>query len=332
MAVAYDTTVDVESYAAFAHANFKLTDSLQLTGGLRYTYEEKAIDFTITDTTPFFTNDSTSQKRDSDDFSPQINLNWFASEDIMVYGGYGRAFKSGGYNADFIADVKGLEFDDEKVDAFELGMKSTWLDNSLRFNLALFHSTISDFQVQAQTLVPETGGSILTISNAAELKSQGLEAELNWRITENFTLWSGYSYTDASFDSFKDCSYTAGLGDCTGNRPPEAPEHTFNIAFEYFVPLSRGELFIDGNYFWRSDMYSNPNNEELYLNEDYNELSGRFGWRSDQGQWQVYAWGKNLTDETTRIYNSVSFLGKERVIYNMPRTYGVTVRYNFGFL
>ncbi|GAA5191409.1 TonB-dependent receptor [Ferrimonas gelatinilytica] len=328
----YRAVVDVESYAAFGHANIKLAEKWQLTAGLRYTYEEKAIDFSITDPfLIFFANDSTSKKRDSDDWSPKASINWFVAEDVMLYGGYSRAFKSGGFNADFIADLDGLEFDDEQVDAYELGMKSSWLDNSLRFNLALFRSEHSDFQVQAQTPLPTGDGSILTVSNAADLTSQGLELEIHWRITENFTLWGGYGYTDASFDSFKDCSYSDGLGDCSGNRPAEAPENTFNLAFEYIQPISSGELFVDANYFWRDEMYSNPNNEEGFKNDDLSELGGRFGWRSSEGQWQVYAWGKNLTDETTQIYNSVSFLGANRAVYNAPRMYGVTFRYNFGF-
>ncbi|GAA5191413.1 TonB-dependent receptor [Ferrimonas gelatinilytica] len=329
----YDAVVDTESYAAFGHANIKLAEKWQLTAGLRYTYEEKAIDFSIMDQYRiFFADGSTSEKRDADDWSPKASINWFVAEDVMLYGGYSRAFKSGGFNADFIADLDGLEFDDEQVDAYELGMKSSWLDNSLRFNLALFRSEHSDFQVQAQTPLPTGEGSILTVSNAADLTSQGLELEMQWRITENFTLWGGYGYTDAKFESFDGCSYSeSDSTDCSGNRPPEAPEHTFNLAFEYIQPISSGELFVDANYFWRDEMYSNPNNEEGFKNDDFSELGGRFGWRSSEGKFQVFAWGKNLTDETTQIYNSVSFLGRKRAVYNAPLMYGVTFRYNFGF-
>ncbi|WP_448211725.1 TonB-dependent receptor [Colwellia sp. MEBiC06753] len=328
--VGYDAQVDAKSMAAFAHANYKLTESLQLTGGIRYTKEEKEIDFSISDPFKlFFDNGATQDKRTATDLSPKISLNWFVNDDVMIFGGYSKAYKSGGFNADFIADISVLEFDDEKVDAYEIGIKSTWLDDSLRFNAAIFQSNHTDFQVSSATPVA-SGGSILTISNAGELTSQGIEMDIEWLLHENLRIWASYGYTDAEFDKYEGCTIGGTTGDCSGNRPTEAPKVSYNLGAEWFYMLDSGEIFANANYFWRDEMYSNVNNEQPFLNEDYSELSGRIGWNSEDGAYSVYLWGKNLTDEQTQIYNSVSFLGTPRSIYNAPRMYGVTFRWNFG--
>jgi iron complex outermembrane receptor protein len=66
------------------------------------------------------------------------------------------------------------------------------------------------------------------------------------------------------------------------------------------------------------------------LNESLSLLNGRIGWNSPQGTWSVAAWGRNLTDEATQIWNTRSFLGIPRASYTEPRTYGLSVRWNFG--
>lgn len=324
---AYDTEIEVTSWAAFAHSNYQLTDNLQLTAGIRYTEETKDVDFAITDATGFFTTDSAKDDRKSTDVSPKVSLNWFVSEDVMLYAGYSRAFKSGGYNTDFIADLDGLEFDDELVDAFEVGMKSTWLDGRLRLNAAIFESQHEDFQVQAQTPV-SGGGSILTVSNAGELTSKGMEMDMQFMATEWLRMWASYGYTDAKFDEFLGCA--APGGDCSGNRPSEAPKENYNIGAEVTIPALGGEVFANLNYFWRDEMYSNPTNTDVQLNEEYEELGGRVGWTSANEDWTVYLWGKNLTDKETQVYNSTTFLSQQRSLYNQPRMFGVAMRWNFG--
>jgi iron complex outermembrane receptor protein len=91
-----------------------------------------------------------------------------------------------------------------------------------------------------------------------------------------------------------------------------------------------GELFVQGDYASRDEFYSNPNNLPVTLNESLSLLNGRVGWNSPQGTWSVAAWGRNLTDEETQIWNTRSFLGIPRASYTEPLTYGLSVRWNFG--
>ncbi len=324
---AYDADVETRQIALFAHGNLKLAEQWSLTGGLRYTDEDKDLDYAITDTSGLFTNGTDRDSRSESNWAPKVSVNWTPTTDLLVYASYAKAYKSGGWNADFINNLAALPFDGEEAESIELGVKSTFADGRVRLNAAVFDSTNSDFQVQSFVQLPN-GGTVLTITNAAEVTSRGFEADLQWLATDWLRLWATYGYTDAEFDSFKDCG--AGGADCTGNRPAAAPENSWSLGSELRFPMFGGELFVQGDYASRDEFYSNPNNLPVTLNESLSLLNGRVGWNSPQGTWSVTAWGKNLTDEATQIWNTRSFLGIPRASYTEPRTYGLSVRWNFG--
>jgi iron complex outermembrane receptor protein len=324
---AYDADVETQQLALFAHGNFRFSDHWSLTGGLRYTDEEKDLGYSISDTSTLFTNGTEKDSRSESNWAPKISLNWTPGADLLVYASYGKAFKSGGWNTDFVNDLDALPFDGEEAESIELGVKSTFAGDRVRLNAAVFDSTNSDFQVQSFVQLPN-GGTVLTITNAAEVTSRGFEADLQWLATDWLRLWATYGYTDAEFDSFRNCG--AGGADCTGNRPAAAPENSWSLGSELTFPLLGGELFVQGDYASRDEFYSNPNNLPVTLNESLSLLNGRVGWNSPQGTWSVAAWGKNLTDEETQIWNTRSFLGIPRASYTEPRTYGLSVRWNFG--
>jgi len=327
-AVTVPATVDVNSWAVFFHGSYQLTDKLQLTGGLRYTYEEKEVDFTITDTTGLFTNGSFQDDRDADDLSPKIGLNYFLNDEVMFYGSYSKGFKSGGWNVDFLRTFEQIAFDDEEVDSYEAGVKSTLGDGRLRLNAAVYRMEYTDFQV-FQFVPLSTGGTILTLTNAGEVTSQGLELDANWALSNAFTLWANFGYTDAEFDSFKD---GGGPGvDYDDNKLPDAPETTYGLGIEGRFPVGPGgELVAQLDYSYRDDFFTNPNNEPVNEVDSYTLWNGRVGYESLDGTWSVYAWGRNLADSDDEIYKSVAFLGINRAVYQEPRMYGVTFRYNFG--
>jgi iron complex outermembrane receptor protein len=212
------------------------------------------------------------------------------------------------------------------VDAYELGIKTTLLDGRLRLNGAVFSTNHSDFQVNAQLPISPTK-TIITVTNAGELTSQGFELDFQFLATEWLRLWGSYGYADASFDSYKACG--PGL-DCTGNKAPDAPKVNYNFGAEATMPMADGEIFANTQYFWRDEMYSNPVNNVESLSESYDELSGRIGWRSSSDAWNISLWGKNLTDKEAAIYNVRSFLGTPASQFNTPRTFGVSVKWNFN--
>lgn len=329
VSVAQNSVVDVESFAAFAHGNYNITDSLQLTAGLRFTTEKKSIDYTITDQTTLFTNGSVQDSLSNDDLSPKVSLNWFVNDDVMAYASYGKSFKSGGWNADFIRQLSALGFDDESVNAYEAGLKTTLFDSRLRLNMAGFLQKHKDYQVFAFVSLPG-GGTQLTVTNAGEVTTKGVEVDAQWAVNDYITLTTAYGFTDAEFDRFAN---GGGPGvDFDGNTPSEAPKHNISIRADIRYPLAGGEVVFQPDYYYRSEFFSNPNNLAVNLNEGLDQFNARLGYEHGSGRWSAYLWAKNISSETKQIFNSVSFLGIPRATFNEPRTFGATLKVNFGAL
>lgn len=323
--VSQDATVESQSYAIFLHTNYDITDRLELTSGARLNQEDKSVDFSITDTSGLFTNGALKDSRSSTDFSPTVSLNYDFTDDVMGYARYSRGYKSGGWNTDFVASVNDIAFDDESVDAYEVGFKSLLFDRRLRLNLAAYISKHSDFQVFSFTQL-STGGTALRATNAGEVTSKGIELEADFQPVDWLNLFANYGYNDAEFDSFAN---GGGPGvDFDGNRPAEAPEHNLNLGVATDFDLGFANLMIQGDYNYRSSFFSNPDNLPLNENASLEQVNLRAG--LDFGNVSVFGWMRNALDEETQIYNGRSFLGVPRGRYNDPQTYGVAVKYTFG--
>lgn len=323
--VSQGATVKSQSYAAFVHTNFDITDRLELTAGARINKEDKSVDFSITDTSGLFTSGALKDTRSSSDFSPTFSLNYDVTDDVMGYARYSRAYKSGGWNTDFVASVKDIAFEDESVDAFELGLKSLLFDRRLRLNLSAYISKHSDFQVFSFSQL-STGGTALRATNAGKVTSKGFEIEADIQPVDWLNLFANYGYNDAKFDSFAN---GGGAGvDFDGNRPAEAPKHNLNLGIAADFDLGFANLMIQGDYNYRSSFFSNPDNLPVNLNSSLEQANVRAG--LDFGKVSVFGWMRNAFDVETQIYNGRSFLGIARGKYNDPQTYGVTLKIKFG--
>ena len=142
------------------------------------------------------------------EFSGTLSLSYHLTDDLMVFGGYSRGYKAGGYNTDRSGfqmtpatltsaqlNVNQIAFDPEFTDAFEVGFKSTILGGSTTFNVTGFYQQIADYQLNAFN-----GFNFIT-RNIPDVISQGAEIEFNSRPTDNLMVNLGVVYTDAYFDS-----------------------------------------------------------------------------------------------------------------------------------
>lgn len=321
----HDSIVDATTYAAFVHANYRPTEKLELTFGARLTQDDKAIDYKITDQSGLFTNGALKDKRSRTDFSPTVSVNYKASEDVMAYARYARGFKSGGWNADFVRSIADMDFDDESVDAFELGLKSEMLDKRLRLNLAAYLSKHKNYQVFSFVQLAN-GGTALNVSNAGKLTSKGFEVEAEAAPTNWLTLYANYGYNDSTFDSFLN---GGGPGvNFDGNRAADAPKHNLSLGASTKFNLGFANLIMQGDYTYRSSFFSNPDNLAVNRNNALDLVNLRAG--LEMGNVSLFGWVRNAFNVTETIYNSRSFLALPRVEYNDPRTYGLTLKVKFG--
>ena len=319
--------IKASSVALFAHSNVMLAESWQFTGGLRATREKK--DATLSQTPipglaaniPLF-----SGQVDDSDVSPKLGLNWFAQPDLMVYGFYTQGFKSGGYNMDLIGSAvtnpkDDLRFNKQTVSSVELGFKSEWLNRRLRVNSSIYRMDGKDYQVQ-QFVQQANGTSVATITNAGEVRIDGMELDLQARVSPSITVKGGLAYTDAAFVSFKN---GGGVGvNFDGNRLPYAPRLKSMLSVEHVMPVAGMYVRSSVGYTHTAEQTSNANGAAVNRIAPYDLLNARIALDGGETRrWSVAIWGRNLTNREYTTVNATNALQQARAIYGAPRTFGL---------
>lgn len=346
--------IDGETVAGYLHGNYRFNEKLELTAGLRYTTEDKSVSWrqqnTVADPATAAALQAATglpltqapgalfgainypeinRSRSENDLSPTIGLNFFASEDVMIYGKYSGGFKSGGYNAEFmLAGLDYFEYEDESVDSLEFGVKSTLLDGKLRLNATAFNAKYDDYQV-FQFLTTASGATSLQLTNAAEVTSKGYEVEMTYLPTDRLRLMLNVAKVDASYDKFT--NPVAGEADFDGNALPYAPDMKVFAGIQYIQPLGQmGNLTVNVDYSNMDDQYSDPSNSAVDAIESYSLVNARIALTPLEGKWELAVWGKNLSDKVYNAINNDNFLGFPRTVLGEPMRVGLSATYFFG--
>ena len=323
----------VESWALFSHNTFRVTEEFEITLGLRYTEETKNMDAdlrsqnracgpeflanlgravaggllppqaapTVTGlaclpfVNPFLDgkySDSLSEER----WSSTVSAAYHMSEDHLLFAGFSRGFKAGGFNLDRavlanplaggIPSVSDLEFSEELVDSFEVGGKFGLLDQRATFNATAFYMDLKDYQ-----LVSFTGTSFV-LENIEAVSSKGFELETTARLSNEFTLRGGATYADTRYGPDIANKHLAG------RQLSNAPEWTYTGAATYEFNL---------NNFWRAFAHLDLRYMSSYntgadldiekMQERYTVFNGRIGIAQLNGDWRMELWGRNLLDK-----------------------------------
>ncbi|TAJ14419.1 TonB-dependent receptor [Marinilabiliaceae bacterium JC017] len=308
-----------KGFALFHQATIHdyIVDGLSLTIGIRMDYEKASLDYlhnlvkegNMTEFNKFY------DELDFIAFSPKIGLKYTISKNANIYGSITKGYKTGGFNTSFDREDE-RTFDPESSWNYEVGLKSSWLDNRLMANLAFFYIDWSDQQIY-QTL--DTGrGSKLT--NAGESESKGVEIELSYRPVDKLRTFFNYGYTEATFTDYKKSESV----DYSGHFIPLVPRYTLSTGANYTIDL-KSKLFnamiIDVTYNGIGDIYWYEDN--VAKQSYYGLLNGKLtftGHRFDIG-----IWGKNLLDES---YNAYYFpMGASRFVQaGRPLTFGASLK------
>jgi len=327
-----DSAVDTSNVALFVNGNIDLNDRWTLSGGLRYTDEQKDADIDQFVFPGFGLAEMIQESfsRSEDYVTATLNLQYQATDEILTYFTYSNGYKAGGFNVDLVPTVDDLLFDEETVDSFELGMKSDLLDGRLRLNVTAFHAEYDNYQVFQFRFDPFSGTTALLISNAASVTTEGVEIEGIARFSDSFELTYGFGFTDAKFDDFPGGAVDAqgNPENVAGNTLPRAPDFTAALTARYLFTSGA----IDGSaaltYTYRGEQFFNPDNRENSRQPAYGLLNASLDLDINEN-WSVGIWGRNLSDEVYRGMRGVSFLGIPFSLYMQPRTYGIEAAYRF---
>jgi len=299
-----DFNQELTSLAAFGQATWNISDSWTATLGARWTNDEKDGDFVQTLYNPlmslFRVNESTlDMQRDDSKTTGFANINWFPTEDVMLFATWSSGYKSGGFNMAGSSENLGAErriFDPEETTNYELGVKATLLDGRMRANATLFRTDLEDFQDRA------FDGLSFIVLNAGEVRQQGLEADINWAPIDQLRIVAGIGYLDSEYLSFDAAPGLPGgpVQDLKGERRVASPEWQTSLAADWSQPIGNGlEWFAGATWSWVDELNAgaSSNNNPQSLQDAYSIVNARLGLRSAAGNWDVTLFGNNLTED-----------------------------------
>lgn len=313
------------AWAVFANLGYQFTDELRADLGLRYDHDKRE-NTTLTPPAflpniPGFPQGVSGEVREEefDAWQPKVTLTYTPTDNLTVYGGYSRGFRSGGFNqtgvgavaaANGIVSVSDI-YEAETADTFELGLKSQWFNRRLSLNAAVYTTQSKN----SYFFVFLAANSTQNLGNVPETRIEGLEFEASWQPAREFNLYGSLGMTWSEIEEFPDPLVI-------GNEAPLISRSTINLGAQYTPDMGGGlnGLFrVDyrrtGDTWW--DVYNTTVREPVDL------VDVRAGVES--GSWGLSAFANNLFDETYNAeFSPGGFVFKAR-----PRVYGVEASYRF---
>jgi iron complex outermembrane receptor protein len=321
-----DAVTDTTSYAGFANLTFTLSDRADMSIGVRYTRDEKEINYSQEDALGLLGGTFTLQAGDSwNAATPAFNLRYRFTDDVRGYVNVGRGFKSGGFN-DGLGSADGIAFGPEFLWNYEVGVKSRLAQGRVTANFAAYYTDWTDIQITNDN--PNTPIYDPIILNAGAAHSTGLEGEVVAYPSRNWVLGANFSVMDAKHDG-------GTLPDGTPlDKPVKSPDYTANLNAEYRDRLTGSlEWFVGAEMLNTGEHFLDPTNQEDGRVDPYTVYNARLGLGPEDRGWSVMVWGRNLTDETVKerlfdLYDQ-PLIAQKYIVLNDPVTYGVTVRFAF---
>lgn len=325
---------DNTAWALFGELSYDLTEAVELSVALRYDEDERE---NTTETPEEFIPDPLQgvafpgqvRKETWDELQPKVTLRWQPNDEVMVYGGYSRGFRSGGFNQTGVGatGIPGIDdlFDEEVADTFEAGVKAQFMDRRVNTSFTAFYTEAEG----TYFFVFDPGTSTQNLGNLEEVEYTGFELEVQALVTDHLEVYARGGYTDSEIkESSRD-------PDDVGNQAPLVSEYTINLGLNYRAPLAVGEgleFFIRPDFRIVGDTWFYPDN---FTKRDPIELLDlRVGVAAES--WTLTAWARNLTDEE---YNAEWSPGPQFfpnpgntnnfVFKAQPQVWGVDFSYRF---
>ncbi len=376
--------VKTKTTAVYADTAWKLTDRLNLDAGVRWNQDDKTGSVyvaqyasiaptqllpnqTFFDPTqvpagffpfggglngvPGLESDYTNGRTFSN-VSPRLGLDMHFAPHVLGYFVYAKGFKSGGF------DMRGNElaypatrngYDSETADSFELGLKSTLLDDTLQLNFTVFYDPYKNAQIGIQGFESVGGAptNVTAVLNAGKQINQGAELESIWRVSEPLSFVLNVGYLDSYYQHVAGCipgsQFPPGVpcdpsaDVASANRPINAPLWTLSLNGNYTWAMGPGTLLAHGGWEYRTFTKVANTTSSVTDQPGYGLLNAGFAWNSNDNAWRFALEGKNLLNRWYRVAGydfggpgtgllaSVSQIG----FYGPPRTYTLSATYHF---
>lgn len=345
-----------DSYAAFAQTIWHVVPDVDLTTGLRYTYETKTGYFDQGATGASLAGLTAAQQMAAQTIrsrygvanyyeadtragrlSGQATLSWKVAPPLLAYATYARGNKFGGLNLANITTTGQFAANPvirpETIDSYEAGAKTTWAGGRVTANLAAFWTDVKDYQT---TIVDIDRNGVSFFTNAAKVRTRGFEADLRAAPTRWLTLYGSGTYDDARYVSYANspCPIEItgqAICDLSGRRLPGVSKWAASAGGEVRAPLGsnsghEAEVYLGSDYIYRSNTNTTASLSRYSTIPAYDLVNIRFGIRSLDGMFDIQFWGRNITDEMYFLSRGAANTGAITGTLGDPRTYGITLR------
>jgi outer membrane receptor protein involved in Fe transport len=291
-------------------------------------------------------------KRQDEEITWRTNLDWNVTDDSLIYFSATTGTRAGGYNLVFFSQSP--TYEPEELIAYEIGYKTTFLDNTLQFFGSVYHYDYESVHTVATEVTPAlvaggpTGTTTSTLA-APSARVSGVEIEAMWLATDVWTLGGNFSFTPSEYDKdffiknpsnlltpqslFGD-SANSLVENINGNQVLQVPEIKYTTWASYRLPLAGGsnvELF--GVYSYTDEVYYSPFESDSRKSEAYDRIDFRATWTSGDGNWRVSGFVNNVLDELGQIQVLSEGEGenfKHGGTTTVPRLFGVEFTYALG--
>ena len=278
-------SIGQESFAAYGKVNYELGKGMSLEAGARAELVEASLD-RVKAPNPAFGIPAVVLKENRHEgyFSPTAGASYQVNENLTAFVRSGLGIKPHGYSA-FSDDPATASFEDERNWSNEIGLQFRNEESRMNAVVRAFWNEIEDYQLNAQN--PRSTDFVVV--NADEVRSRGVEAELQWRPIEPLLLHGTVGYTDVQFEDYTD-AFTGA--DRAGNAVPFIPEFTASAGFRYDLP---GGFFVGSSVRATLDTYYDAANTEAFSEAGCWVWDAQVGY--EQENWSVTVFGRNLLDE-----------------------------------
>ena len=304
------------SSAVFANVSYALNERLEVGAGLRYFYDDVEMIRLPNAASP----ERTVEQETFDALTPRIYASYDLNANTMIYLNVAKGFRSGGFS-----QVRGAPYDPEDLLSYDLGIKGEFFDRTLVAELATFFSEYQKAQTLAVVITDELVGQ--RISNVGEAEIKGVEAALEWRVTDAFSLGVNGSVTDTEVTSLRGASAASHR---VGDPLDLVPDYTFNVSGTYELDWFNGVpgfLRVDYSEIGKSVTTNrtsglvDPRGESDIMNF----LSARA--HAEWSGWSFEIFGENLLNESG---NSNAWDSVGQNVRPRPRTLGLRFGKSFN--
>lgn len=344
-----------EHYSGYGHVEFDVTDALEIFGGYRYSHETKSYRFDHEQAAPgnsgclvasppglppcsyFKVNQPSFFKFNISDW--RAGINYDITDDIMVYGQVSTGYRASGLQSRPFTEFQFLTgaFGPERTKAYEVGLKSDWFDDRVRFNVALFYTDYSNRQTPLAQIDPTTGGPFTKIVNIGRGFVQGVEVEFTTVPIEGLTISANWGYIET--EQVPSPGAPPGFLDPVASptlyygAPFGGPKHQVGLSADYRIELgdSIGTV-TPGIDFQHTSGAQTGSIFNLGDIESASIANGRLKWDAPVGDWSILLTVTNMFDHRyfDAKFDLLAFgFGTLEGHPNRPREWAVTVRKEF---